>query len=614
MADKQNNIYVLGKTTTREVYVITQGKPFVQSEYLVIEDKLHKNIIGEVIETNIYPMVVNSILPTGCVVEFVEMLGFDPKQITSIGRVKVLEELQFPVTPNSFVRKPEYDEVKHLLINTELSKGLLLGVVKGTEEVQKSLPDELKNIVPLWVDKKIVPQTEVPFTFNYRKLREYPGIGFFGGSGSGKTVALRSTCEELMDVQVPGLAFDLHYELDFEEPNEGIDGSMVKDYRDRYEIFHVGKNLGIKFETLTSAELIDLLEFSAELSAPMRSALEAIYEKGDTLLYLKDKIRKLKMAFDNEAKPKGQKSSLPDDAIMLYEKYKYEVSGSATLQGISWRLYDLEKSGIFRGDTALVEKAIKNCKLAILRSQKEIALQMISAYLIKRMYKMRRKYQDSQKSVDETEDKPDFFPMFFVIIDEAHNFASNAPFTTPNKRILRELAQEARKYGVFEVFATQRPHLLDTTILAQLNTKFIFRINNEKDMNAIKVESNLTNEEFSRLPDLVSGNCFVSSATLRKNYFVKFRTSRTKSPHQFDPFDELETYKKDIEKTSLSVVLMNFLPIKQSKIQTIHAEVNKAYGSSVTVEEITAELEKMARKGDVSKKKSPMGSIFEVVA
>lgn len=613
MSENKYEIYVLGKTTTREIYVITQGKPFVQSEYLVIEDKLHKNIIGEVIETNIYPMVVNSILPTGCVVEFVKMLGFDLEQTTSIGRVKILEELQFPVTPNSFVRKPKYEEVKHLLVNTELSKGLLLGVVKGTEEVQKSLPDELKNIVPLWTDKKIVPQTEVPFTFNYRKLREYPGIGFFGGSGSGKTVALRSTCEELMDIQVPGLAFDLHYELDFKEPNEGLDGSMVRDYTGRYEVFHVGKNLGIQFSTLSSAELIDLLEFSAELSPPMKSALEAIYEKGDTLIHLKDKIKKLKMAFDNEAKPKGQKSVLPEDAVLLYEKYKYEVSGSATLQGISWRLYDLEKSGIFRGDTVLVEKAIKNCKLAILRSQKEIALQMISAYLIKKMYKMRRKYKDFQKSIDEKESKPDYFPMFFVIIDEAHNFASNAPFTTPNKRILRELAQEARKYGVFEVFATQRPHLLDTTILAQLNTKFIFRINNEKDMNAIKVESNLTNEEFSRLPDLVSGNCFVSSATLRKNYFVKFRTSRTKSPHQFDPFDELEEYKKEIEETSLSVTLMKFLPIKISKLQDIHAKINKTYGSPVNVEEIIAELQKMKIKGVVSETKSPFGSMFEAI-
>lgn len=613
MEESNNQIYVLGKTTTREAYVITQGKPFVQSEYLVIVDKLHGNIIGEVVETNNYPMIVNSILPTGCVIEFIKKLGFDTDEITSIGKVKILEELQYPITPSSVVRKPEFDEVKHLLINTEINKGLLLGVVKGTEEVQKSLPDELKDIVPLWVDKKIVPQKEVPFTFNYRKLREYPGMGLFGGSGSGKTVALRSICEELMEVQVPGLVFDLHYELDFKEPNEGLDSSMVRDYSNKYEVFHVGKNLGIRFETLSSSELIDLMEFSAELSPPMRSALEAVYEKGDTLSYLRDKIKKLKIAFDNEAKPKHQRSEISQDAVILYEKYKHEVSGSATLQGLSWRLYDLDKSGIFRGDTALVEKAIRNCKLAVLRSQKETALQMISAYLIKKMYKLRRNYQDFQKSIDENEARPDFFPMFFVILDEAHNFASNAPFTTPNKRILRELAQEARKYGVFEAFATQRPHLLDTTILAQLNTKFIFRMNNENDMNAIKVESNLTDQEFSRLPDLVSGNCFVSSATLRKNYFVKFRTSRTKSPHQFDPFDELELYKQKIARTSLSVVLINFLPIKSDKIQNIHADINRAYGSHVTVEEIKSELEKMANSGDVSRKKSALGCMFEAI-
>lgn len=607
------NIYVLGKTTPKEIYAITQEKAFVQSEYIIIEDELHGNLIGEIVETNFFPMIVNSILPPGCVVEFVTELGFETNKATAIAKVKILDELQSPVTPSSKVRNPEYDEIKHLLINAQLPEGMLLGVIKGTDDVQDSLPDDLHNIVPLWVNKKIVPQTGVPFILNHHNLREYPGVGFFGGSGSGKTVALRSYCEEIMEIQAPGLAFDPHFELDFKEPNEGISPSQVRDYRDRYEIFQVGENVGINFSELTVSELIDLLEFSKELSEPMKSALESIYEKGDTYSNLFNKIQKLRMAFENEARPPHMKQEIHKDAQMLFEKHKNNIAGASTLQGLSWRLSGLYKTGIFNKDISLVEKAIKNCKLAIIRSPKYKALRMISSYLINKLYKKRRDYQDYDQKLDKGDVRPEYFPMFFIIMDEAHNFAPNGITTTPTKRALREIAQEARKYGVFEVFATQRPSLLDTTIVAQLNTKFIFRTNIKQDMDMIKVETNITDEEFKRLPELASGNCFVSSATLRKTYFVKFRTTRTKSPHQADPFEQLREYRNKIQANSLDNILIKFLPIKSDKINEIHADVNREYGSHVDVNEITKSLEKMVLKGHISMKKSPFGAIYSLV-
>jgi Predicted ATPase len=616
MADKKNNIYVLGKTTTREVYVIKQGKAFSQNEYLIIEDEEHGNIIGEVMETNIYPMIFNSILPSGATLDCIKDLGYDVDKKTSIGKLKVLNEISYPVTPTSNVRKPIFDEIKHLLINAELEKGMLLGVIKGTEELENTLPMELKNIVPLWSNKVIVPQREVPFIFNHYKLKENPGLGFFGGSGSGKTVALRTLCEELMDLGIPGLAFDIHFELDFKEPTDGLEGSQIRDYSDKYEVFEIGDNLGINFEELKPSELVDLLEFSMELSPAMRSAITSIHSKGDGLIHLKNKLNKLKIAFDNEDKTGRKKEELSEEIMLLYAKHKLEISGSGTLQAILWRLVGLEKQGLFRGNTLKVERAIKNCKLAVLRSSNTVALQMLSAYLIKKMYKKRRKYKDFKNDIDVKnglKEKPDFFPMFFVILDEAHNFAPNSLFNTPSKRILKELSQEGRKYGVYEVFATQLPNLMDPTMFSQISTKFIFRINTTKDIDTISREGNLTSEQASRLPDLTSGNCFVVSSMFGKVYYVQFRTSRTKSPHQENPFDELEAYRKELQKSSLSNVLMELLPIKQSKIPDIHANVNRVYGSSVTVEEIVSELEKMARNGDVSKKKSPMGCTYEAV-
>ena len=151
-----------------------------------------------------------------------------------------------------------------------------------------------------------------------------------------------------------------------------------------------------------------------------------------------------------------------------------------------------------------------------------------------------------------------YFPPFFTIVDEAHNFAPEGRDSTPTKSILRKIGQEARKYGVFEIMSTQRPRNLDNTLLAQLNTKFIFRLTDSNDMQVAKVEGNLTDGEVSRLPDLASGNCFVSSATLNKTYPVRFRTtfSRLILPTHLKKWIKIKEVDGGLQK-----ILLDFLPI-----------------------------------------------------
>lgn len=611
-----NEIRVLGKTTPKEIFLISQNKPFIQNEYMVIEDSRHDgNIIGEIIETVDYPMIINEILPQGSFIEFIEKMGYEIHKSVSIAKVKIINDLQYPVTPSSVARKPYYEEVKDLLINSNLpNEGLLLGIIKGTEDVHKSLPNDLKDIVPLWVNKKIVPQNGVPFSIDYNTFREYPGIGLFGGSGSGKTVALRSLCEEIMNVRIPGIVGDPHFEVDFDENNDGISELQMRDYSDRYKIFQVGENIGINFSKLSAYELIDLLEFSQELSEPMKSALVSIYEKGDTLAYLLDKIQKIRTVFENDNKPSKNKEPISQEQFNLYIKHKNDIAGATTLQGLSWRLTGLQKTGIFNNDISQLEKAIKECKLSIIRSTSYKTLKIMMSYVIKKMYKKRRKYAEWEQQLNrKANEKPNYFPMFLIIADEVHNFAPNTSNTTPLKSILREIAQEGRKYGVTGIFATQRPSLLDTTIVAQLNTKFIFRTNIKQDMDTIRVETNLSDENFIRLPDLSSGDCFVSSATLRKTYFVKFRTTRTKSPHQSNPFDELEEYKKQLESNSLDNVLEKMLPIKLDKIMSLHPDINRVYGEVVSIEEIIKTLDTLANRGKIEKQKTPMGDIYKSI-
>lgn len=113
--------------------------------------------------------------------------------------------------------------------------------------------------------------------------------------------------------------------------------------------------------------------------------------------------------------------------------------------------------------------------------------------------------------------------------------------------MIKLISQEGRKYGIFLILATQRPSLLDDTITAQLNTKFIFRTVRETDLLTIKKETDLSKSDIERLPYLKSGDCFVSSAIFQRSLPVRIRLSFTKTPYTENPFEELkrEQEKKD---------------------------------------------------------------------
>ncbi|MFJ8531515.1 ATP-binding protein [Bacillus sp. NPDC094106] len=613
-----NRGYVIGKTTVREIYIVSQDKPFIQNEYLMIDDELHGDLPIEVLHTTTVPFLAESIMPEGFALDIIKGLS---KQIvmdrkTHIARAKVLKTLTKPVTPNVIVRDTTFEEMKKILIHAKPSDALTLGVILGTEELQSNLPQELTNIAPLWRNGEAVHQEGVPFVLNYRKFREYPHIGVFGTSGSGKTFGLRVLEEEIQKIRIPGVAFDPHNEMNFVEPMDGLDENLVYDFQDRNKIFYIGKDVGINFHELKLDELMNLFDFVGELTEPQRGALEVLYEKGDTLAHLKNQIINLKVAFEvhENPKPKGRfgnqnspEDDLSDEQALLYERNKNRVSGSKTLQALSWKLDALESTNIFVGDVDGVESVMKQGKIAVIRGDM-LRQQMIASYILRKLYKKRRDYQDYQDYQEHGGDKPEFFPMFFVIVDEAHNFAPR--HSTPTKKVLKKISQEARKYGVFEIFCTQKPDALDPTIVAQLNTKFIYRLNTADDMEMVRKETNLTEDEMKRLPELPSGHCFVSSATLPKTFAVRFRTTFTKSPHMLDPFDEFQMFIEDMEKNDLSHILKEFLPIKMGKLAKIHDSINEKAGRVVAIVEISEELGKMTRLGIIEEKKTMLGNEY----
>lgn len=601
-------MFVIGKAGLRDLYLVSKTESFRINEYLMIEDPTHKDVACEVIDTFTLPMAVPEVFPEGCSPEFLPMLGIEKRERLNMARVKVLKPLRSPIMTTSKVRKPEFNEVKHLLLQAEPEDSFHLGVVLGTEDMQSELPEEISNLAPLWKSKRAVNQEGVPFLLDYREQRVYPHIGIFGTSGSGKSFGLRVLCEELMAKRIPGIAFDPHFELNFSEPMAGLPEDKIMDYSDRHEAFYIGKDIGITFTELNFDELCHLLLYVGSLSEPMRGALDVLYEKGDTLAHLKLKVKDLKVAFEQMEKKKNEQEDLTANQVLLYERHKNNVSGAPTLQALSWRIDALENTAIFEGDVTGAEKAIKKGKLAIIRGDLR-RLQMISSYVLNKFYKKRRNYQDArEKGLDGAE----YFPMFMVIVDEAHNFAPKHD-ANPTKTILKTIAQEARKYGVFEIFCTQKPNALDDTILAQLNTKIIYRLNTADDMEMVQKETNLTEQEVQSLPDLPSGFCFVSSPTLPKTFAVRFRTTFTESPHVVDPFEEFQVELGKNQVFELDNVLLEFLPFRSTSLAGMHSAINAKAKTNVSIKDINDTLNRMSKNGVILEKKSVMGIEYKAV-
>lgn len=94
------------------------------------------------------------------------------------------------------------------------------------------------------------------------------------------------------------------------------------------------------------------------------------------------------------------------------------------------------------------------------------------------------------------------FPVF-VFVEEAHNFVPPGSRTLI-AQMLRKIASEGRKFGMFLVVISQRPGKLDQDVLSQCNSAIILRITNPLDQKAIMESSESMSE--SMLQDLPSLN------------------------------------------------------------------------------------------------------------
>ncbi|MCH5585836.1 ATP-binding protein [Shimazuella sp. AN120528] len=609
---------VVGVTTQQEVYIVSRERKFCINEFLVMVDDVLGDPIGEVVETLSYnrliPMGLDKSIVDAQVLQTLQQIGYDVEsEEINLAKVRLLEEAIHPIRTGSMVRLPHFEEVRHLLIKTTPEDGMVLGEIRGTDSLISSMTDDLHNQVVMMEQNELRPQHGVPFLFDIRTMQQYPHMGIFGGSGSGKSFGLRVMLEELMKLSIPTLVFDPHFEMDFADYLPELEEKAAP-LQSKFIRLAVGKEIGISFEALTINDLINLLRtVGDQFSEAMTNVVQMLHKPKDSFTSFSDRIANLVEAleegnaFDRQGKRDSISYAEGQRAIDLQElKRKYGDLPLASIKGVRWRLMRLERAGLFHQDIHSIERGLEQGKLVVVQGPSWV-LQVFANYVIGSLYRKRREYKDARMNGEEGH----FFPPFVIVTDEAHNFAPKA-IDSPAKAIIKEIAQEGRKYGVFLILATQRPTLLDETTTAQLNTKFVFRTVRGTDIATLKEETDLTQEEGKRLPYLRSGDTFVSSAAYGRTLFIRIRAAYTRSPHLLNPFDELRQLQSS--KTEELVDLLKAkMPFFDTDLMMVLADVNRELGKSWDVVRLKEELNSLGRSNQIKIKETPFATQYEKV-
>ncbi|NEU32529.1 ATP-binding protein [bacterium LRH843] len=604
---------VVGVTTQHEVYIASKTHKFRMNEMVVLEDADLHQPNGEVVETFSYnryiPMGFDKGIADNQMLETLKQIGYDiGSDDIHIAKVRLFEEAVQPIQTGASVRHPHFDEISSLLVKAAPEEGLVLGEVKSTDFIDRTLSESLKGLVKIHDHDGIRDQHGVPFIFDIKAMQQYPHIGIFGGSGSGKSFGLRVILEELMKLYIPTLVFDPHFEMNF---SAGADGVPGRSYEDRYTVVQIGRDVGVDFSALSVRDVERLLSAAGSLTESMINVIQSIHKRKDSYQSFSDRVANLAGALElgkQKVDAMVHDAGMSREELARYDTYRklLDQFGSlplASVKGIQWRANRLNQAGLFQQNIRSIEQGIHAGKLVVVQGPVWL-LQVFSSYVIGSLYSRRRTYKDAKLQQQQGE----FFPPFIIVTDEAHNFAPKG-YDAPAKSVLKEIAQEGRKYGVFLIFATQRPTLLDETITAQLNTKFVFRTVRGTDIQTIKEETDLTHEEGKRLPYLRSGDVFVSSAIMGRTMAIRIRLAHSSSPHTLNPFDELKEMNRK-ETDQLLQAILPHLPLAEISLMNVLSELNAAAKKSWDVQTWKMELERLSEEDVLKKEKTPFATLY----
>ena len=122
----------------------------------------------------------------------------------------------------------------------------------------------------------------------------------------------------------------------------------------------------------------------------------------------------------------------------------------------------------------------------------------------------------------------DFPYPVFAVVEEAHTFVP-PEIRTYSETIIRRIAQEGRKFGVFLLLISQRPGRIHPDSLSQCNSQIVLKITNPRDQTAIEQSSErLSADLINDLPGLNVGEAVCVGDITRTPVMIKVRPRITR--------------------------------------------------------------------------------------
>ncbi|MCD6510332.1 MAG: ATP-binding protein [Thermoprotei archaeon] len=378
----------------------------------------------------------------------------------------------------------------------------------------------------------------VGYLMNRPDVKVYLDIQGFGrhvailaATGAGKSHTAGVIIEELLSKGATIVAIDPHG--DYSRMHESAKGGL-HDFSHRITVLSVGpyrrteRRYYIKVSDLSDDELAyiagipsNAVNIRRVLSLAIRK-LKAMHERDRS--YDLDDILSLLEKWSSGYIEDQYRKRLPGD----YEKTCFNA--------IKY-LEQLKKLRVFARSSIPLNEILKPMHLTVLSlSGVPFEAQDIVVYdILRRIFESRVSYITNSSYGEKYP-----FPVF-IVLEEAHRFVPpKYERTTYSSRIVRTIASEGRKFGVYLIVITQRPSKVDSDVLSQCQSQIVLRIVNPIDQRTINESSEAFSEPLlENLPGLNVGEAIIVGPIVKTPVMIKVRERLTRHGGMDLPIAEL---------------------------------------------------------------------------
>jgi len=354
----------------------------------------------------------------------------------------------------------------------------------------------------------LITRRDVKVSISVNGFRRH--LAIIAQTGAGKSYTAGVLMEELLKKGATIVVLDPHADYIFlsQDRNGGKFSDRVSVFRtkestSRYEEIGFVKNYEVRFSDLDIDEISMLCGISerwVNIKKAIRSALEDLREE------VADFSHEELIELLQDRASKGDKDA--SDALKYVEMLR-------------------EFSGIFGNSTTRASEFLKVKHVAVfdLSGLNDRVANYIAARVLREILELKFSQRSGVGGVGGGSVVK--YPVF-VFVEEAHRFIPKDEETLA-KGILKRIAAEGRKFGIFLTLITQRPCKIDADALSQCNSQIIMRITNPEDQDAVRRSSERMSESLlNDLPGLNVGEAVIVGEITRAPVMVRIRQRQTR--------------------------------------------------------------------------------------